>query len=389
MREIKEKLRKIKPMKDLIWIEVSKNTIKNNLQTFRNVAGKGNLTAVAVKANAYGHGIEEVSKLLVSEGVDWLCVNSIEEAEALRKINIKKPILIMGFVQKKDLAKVVDLNTHIFLYDISTAKELSNIALRKSKKATVNIKVDTGLSRLGVLVDSVAPFARELKKLRGLNLEGVATHFATSDNGGNSGYFKKQLESFKKVADILKKEGLDALMINGSNSASAIIHGHLGFDLIRAGIAIYGYHSSEYVRNFCKRKNINFIPALSLKTKVAQVKEISRGSCVSYGCDFISKKKMKIAILPVGYYDGLDRKLGGKGFVLIKGKKAWIIGRVCMNMTIVDVSGIIDVKPKDEVVIIGNQGRNKITADDIAKISGTINYEVLARLRESIPRYYV
>ncbi|MBU6431171.1 MAG: alanine racemase [Patescibacteria group bacterium] len=376
-------------MEDLIWIEVSKSAIENNLRIFRNIAGKDNLIAVAVKANAYGHGIKKVSKLLVAEGADWFCVNSIEEAEVLRKINIKKPILIMGFVQKRDLSNVIDLDSHIFLYDISTAKDLSEFALKKGKKANVYIKADTGLSRLGVSVGDISAFAKELKNLKGLEVEGVATHFATSDNSGNDGYFKKQLESFEKVADILKNQGLGGLMINGSNSASSIIHGRLGFDVIRAGIAIYGYHSSEYVRNFCKRKNINFVPALSLKTKVAQVKIINKGSRVSYGCDFISKKKMKIAILPIGYSDGLDRKLSNKGYVLIKGKRAKIIGRICMNMTIVDVGVIADVKPEDEVVIIGNQSVNKITADDIAKISGTINYEVLARLRESIPRYYV
>lgn len=376
-------------MKNLIWIEVSKNAIKNNLKTFRDVAGKGNLVAVAIKANAYGHGIEEVSKLLVEEGVDWLCVNSAEEAEVLRKININKPILIMGFVQKRDLSKVIDLDSHVFLYDLSTAKALSEIALKKGKKANIYIKADTGLSRLGVSANDTLTFAKELKNLKGIKVEGVATHFATSDNDSKNDYFKKQLERFKKVADILKKEGLGGLIINGSNSASSIIHGRLGFDVVRAGIAVYGYHSSEYVYNFCKRKNINFVPALSLKTKVAQAKIIGKGICVSYGCSFISKKTMKIAILPIGYSDGLDRKLSNKGFVLIRGKKARILGAVCMNMTIVDVSDIAGVKPEDGVVIIGNQGRNKITADDIAKISGTINYEVLSRLRESIPRYYV
>lgn len=376
-------------MKDLIWIEISKKAIKNNFRAFRKIVGKDVMIAAAVKANAYGHGDEEVSKLLAREGVDWFCVNSMEEAEILRKSEIKKPILIMGFVQKENLAKVVDLDLRIFLYDMSTAKELSKIALQKGEKINVHIKTDTGLSRLGVLADNVLSFAKELKKLRGLKIEGIATHFATDDDGNDDGRFKRQLARFRKVTDDLKREGLGKLMINGSSSAAAIICGELGFDIIRAGIAIYGYHSSEYVYNFCKRININFTPALSFKTKVAQVKEINRGSCVSYGCDFISKKKMKIAILPVGYYDGLDRKLSDKGFVLIKGKKARIIGRVCMNMIIIDVSGIADIKPEDEAVIIGNQGREQITADDIAKITNTINYEVLARLRESIPRYYV
>lgn len=376
-------------MKDLIWIEVSKNAVRNNFQIFRKIVGKDVIVAVAVKANAYGHGSEEMSKLLAREGADWFCVNSIEEVETLRRNKIKKPILIMGFVQKNDLARVVELSARIFLYDISTAKELSKIALKKDKTVLVHIKVDTGMSRLGVLADNVSLFIRELKKLRGLEIEGFATHFATDDDGNDEGYFKKQLAIFRKVANDLKKEGLNKLMINGSGSASSIICGELDFDIIRAGIAIYGYHSSEYVYNFCRRKNIKFLPALSFKTKISQVKEIKSGTCVSYGRDFISKKKMRIAILPVGYSDGLDRKLSNKGFVLIKGKKAQIVGKVCMNMTIVDVSDIIDARSGDEVVIIGNQNGEQITADDIAKISGTIAYEVLARLRESIARYYI
>ena len=375
-------------MKDLIWIEVSKSAVINNFKQLRKIVGKGVVLSVAVKANAYGHGIKEISKLLVKNGADWLAVNSTEEAETLRNDGIKKPILIMGFVQKKDLAKVVNLSARIFLYDMSTAEELSKIALKKDKKANVHIKADTGLSRLGVLPYDVLSFANELKKMKGIHIEGIATHFATNDDGKDGGFFKAQLETFRNIANTLNKNGIKNLMINGSNSAAAVICGGLGFNIIRIGIAVYGYHSSEYVKNHCKKNKIKFIPALSLKTKVAQVKEIGKGSCVSYGCNFISKKKMKIAILPVGYYDGLDRKLGNNGYVLIKGEKAKIVGRVCMNMMVVDVSGIADVSPEDEVVLIGKQGGQEITADDIAKQTGTINYEVLARLREGITRYY-
>jgi len=376
-------------MKDLIWIEVSKNAVVNNLKQLRRIIGGGVILSVAVKANAYGHGIKEISKLLIKNGADWLAVNSTEEAETLRNSGIKKPVLIMGFVQKKDLPKVADLDARVFVYDISTAKKLSRIALKKNKKAIVHIKADTGLSRLGVLPDNILSFAKELKKLKGLLVEGIATHFATDDDGDDGGHFRNQLAIFRNVAKILSENGLDNLMINGSSSASSIICNELGFDIVRAGIAIYGYHSSRYVVKHCKNKKIKFLPALALKTKVAQVKEIEKGSCVSYGCEFVSKNKMKIAILPIGYSDGLDRKLGNIGHVLIKGKKAKIIGRICMNMTVVDVSGIADVSSEDEVVLIGKQGGREITADDIAKQIRTINYEVLARLRESIVRYYV
>lgn len=376
-------------MNDLIWIEISKNAVIKNLKQLRKIVGDDVVLSVAVKANAYGHGIKGISKLLVENGADWLSVNSIEEAEILRNNKIKKPILIMGFVQKKDLSRVVDLDARIFLYDISTAKELSKIAVKKGKNVFVHIKVDTGLSRLGILSDEVSSFVKNLKKLNNLVVEGVATHFATDDDGNDDGYFRSQLASFRNIAKILKENGIDDLMINGSSSASAIICDGLEFDIIRAGIAIYGYHSSEYVKNYCKNNKIKFLPALSLKTKVAQVKEISKGSCVSYGCDFVSEKKMKIAVLPVGYSDGLDRKLGNVGHVLIKEKKARIVGRVCMNMMVVNISGIAGVASEDEVVLIGNQGKQKITADDIAKQTGSINYEVLARLRESIARHYV
>ena len=375
-------------MKNLIWIEVSKNAVINNLKQLREIVGEDVVLSVAVKANAYGHGIKEISRLLVKNGADWLAVNSIEEAEVLRNDGIKKPILIMGFVQKKDLAKVIDLNARVFLYDASTAEELSEIALKKGKKTNVHIKADTGLSRLGVLSYDVLFFANELKKMKGIRIEGIATHFATSDDGNDKGRFRAQLASFRNIASALSKKGIKNLMKNGSNSAAAVICGGLGFNILRTGIAVYGYHSSEYVKNHCEKNKIKFIPALSLKTKVAQVKEIRKGICVSYGCDFVSKKKMKIAILPVGYYDGLDRKLGNNGYVLIKGEKAKIVGRVCMNMIIVDVSGIADVSTEDEVVLIGKQGGQEITADDIAKQTSTINYEVLARLREGIKRYY-
>src|SRR3989344_4485117 len=206
-------------MKDLIWIEVSKNAIINNLKQLRKIVGEDVVLSVAVKANAYGHGIKEISRQLVKNGADWLAVNSIEEAEVLRNDGIKKPILIMGFVQKKDLAKVVDLNARVFLYDVSTAEELSEIALKKGKKTNVHIKVDTGLSRLGVLPYDVLFFANELKKMKGIHIEGIATHFATSDDGNDKGRFRAQLASFRNIASALSKKGIKNLMINGSNSA--------------------------------------------------------------------------------------------------------------------------------------------------------------------------
>lgn len=376
--------------KDLIWIEVSKKAISHNFKQLKKAVGSGVLISAAVKANAYGHGLVETSKALVKAGADWLCVNSIEEAEILRKSEIKKPILIMGFVQKKDLPRVVAIGAGMFLCDISFAKALSLAATKAGKKIPVFIKIDTGLSRLGIMPSEVLPFAKSLAKLQGLKLEGVATHFAVDDNGEDEGYFRKQMAKFKEVIEELKKSGFSNLLISGSSSATAFLSSDHGFDIIRVGIGIYGYHSSKHVEKFCRSfKGIVLEPALSLKTKVAQVKDVPKDVCVSYGCDFVTKKKTKIAILPIGYYDGIDRKLGGRGHVLIRGKKAPIIGRVCMNMIMVDVSGIDGVKTGDEAVLIGKQGKNRITADELAKWADTINYEILAKLREGIVRKYI
>lgn len=374
---------------DLIWIEISKKALGDNLKKIRRFASSKTIFAVAVKANAYGHGLAETAKIFAKSGANWLCVNSIKEAEILRKSEIKKPILIMGYVQNKDLSRVVNLDARIFLYDLGIAKALLKEATKAGVRVPVFIKVDTGLSRLGVLSENILSFVKKVKKMNGIKIEGIATHFATDDGEEGREHFRKQMAIFKEVANSLKKEGIDVLLVSGSSSATAVVFPEHGFDMIRIGIGAYGYCSSGYVEDFLKKRKIKLEPALSLKTKVAQVKEIEKGSCVSYGCEFVAKKKMKIAILPIGYYDGLDRTLGGKGSVLIKGKKALIIGRVCMNMIMVDVSGISGVKSEDEAVIIGKQGKNQITADEIARQADTINYEVLARLRESIVKKYV
>ena len=376
-------------MKDLIWIEVSKKAIADNFKQIKKSAGKNTKIAVAVKANAYGHGLIETSKILAQVGADWLCVNSIEEAAALRAAKIKTPILIMGFTQRADARRVAESGAGVFAYNLAAVKVLSASAVRVIKKIPVFIKIDTGLSRLGLLPENITSFIGEVRKLKGVKIEGVATHFAVDDDGSHNDYFKKQLTAFRKIAAEIKDEGLENLIISGSSSATAIIFPDHGFDIIRTGIGVYGYHSSEHVESCSKKKGINLEPALTLKTKIAQIKEIPKGVCVSYGCDFTAGKKMKIAVLPIGYYDGLDRKLGNKGHVLIKGKKAPIIGRVCMNMMIVDVSNIFDVKTEDEAVIIGKQGRERITANDHARWADTINYEIMAKLRESISRYYI
>ncbi len=376
-------------MNDRIWIEISKSRIKNNLQTIRHLIGDQVLLAPCVKANAYGHGIVEISRLVLEYGANWLCVDSIGEAEVLREGGILQPLLIMGYVQRSELPKILKLDSKIFLYNLHTAQALSGIAQKARRSASVHIKVDTGMSRQGIPTSEVIDFVNQVRKLPNLKVEGIATHFATADNPKDKTHFQRQLASFRQIFEDLKKEEIHIPIFHCCNSAATLLYPEAHFDLVRPGLSIYGYYPSQAVRDVCAQKNIKLLPALTLKTKITQIKEIPEGSCVSYGCTFVTERKTKIAILPIGYYDGLDRKLSNCGYALINGQKAKILGRVCMNMTIVDVTEIGDAAQEDEVVLIGRQGGEEISVEEMADLVGTINYEIITRLRESISRYYV
>lgn len=376
-------------MKDLIWIEISKKNLRHNIQTMRRLIGGNVLLAPCLKTNAYGHGLIEIAKLLVRYKADWFALDSIHEARILRKVGISLPLLVMNYVQKKDLHQVLKLKLRILLDDYQIAKELSRLARKKGKVINVHIKIDTGLARRGIIMSRALDFINKVSRLKNIKIEGLATHFATADEIAKKDYFYQQWQQFHKLLSLLKSKGGFIPVVHCANSAAAILYPQSYFNLVRIGLAIYGYYDSPVIERICQKKGISFLPTLSFKTKVALIKGIPAHSYVSYGCTFRTKRKTKIAILPVGYYDGLDRKLGNKGWVLIKGKKAKILGRVCMNMTIVDITHLDDVRPEEEVVIIGQQGKENISLENIANLTDTVNYEVCSRLRESIPRYYI
>jgi len=375
--------------KDLTWIEVSKKRIENNIRMIRRLIGPKVLLAPCIKANAYGLGIKRMAKLLNSYKVDWFCVNSLQEATSLRQIGIRKPILVMGYVPEEDLQQVIDLGLRIFISDYSTAQKLAQLAQKSNKKALVHLKVDTGMHRLGVLVSQVKDLIIKLEKLKNLYLEGVATHFATADELEKQVYFKKQLKIFKDLLKELKKNEINIPLIHSANSAALLESRNSYFNLVRPGLAIYGYYPNTSLKKKCLQRKIKLLPALTWKTRVSLVKTIPAQSYISYGAIFRTIRKTKIAILPVGYYDGFDRKLSNKGFVLIKGQRVPVRGRVCMNMIIVEVNKIKNISKGEKAVLLGRQGKEEITAEEVAKTCGTIDDEIIARLRETIPRYLV
>lgn len=373
------------------WIEISKSAIIHNVRTIRSLVGRTTLLAPCVKSNAYGHGIVGVARILEQERVDRLCVTSIEEAVALRKSGIKLPLIIIGFVPQVRLRDVIKTKSSILVYEPATAKALSRLAQRSNQTVNVHIKVDTGMGRQGLQPPELSNFIKFIRGLKGLTIEGIATHFATADEPEKPQHFQAQLATFLSLRrEILSswKEKTKPIF-HCANSAAALLEPKSHIDMVRTGLAVYGYCPSDTARAIVEKRGLRLTPSLTFKTRVAAVKELPAGACVSYGCTSITKRRTRVAVLPVGYYDGVDRKLSNRGSVLIRGRRAPILGRVCMNIMVVDVTHIPDVKQEDEVVIIGRQGRHKITVEEVAHQIGTINYEVTTRLPEHIKRYYL
>ena len=371
---------------ELSWVEISKSALVHNLKTFRKLVGKDVVLAPAVKANAYGHGMIECAKIFEKNGADYLCVNAFFEAKALRKAGIKIPILIIGYTPLSDLKAVTQLGVELIVYNLETVKALGELG----KKVKIHLKIETGNHRQGIGLRDLPAFTSLIKRHPHIQVVGISTHFANLEDRINQEYALYQLKQFNKAIHSLEKEGLAPRFRHCANTAATILLPEAYFNFVRTGIGNYGLWPSEKTELAAKRAGIKITlkPALTWKTVVAQIKEVKKGSLIGYGCTYKMPKNGRIAVLPVGYYDGFVRLLSNRGHVLIRGKKADVLGRVCMNMIMVDVSRIPDIKLEDEVVLIGKQGKERIIAEQIAELSQTINYEVTTRINERIPRIF-
>lgn len=365
-------------------MEISHEALASNIKSFRRLVGKDVLLAPAVKANAYGHGLIEASRSFLKSGADFLCVNALYEAEALRKAGIKAPILIIGYTRLSELKKAVALDCDLIVYNLETVQALGKLG----KKANIHLKIETGNHRQGVRLEDIPKVLEEFDKYKSLRMAGVSTHFANMEDRVNHKYALYQLREFKKAIRLLETAGHAPHYRHCANSAAAILLPEAHFNLVRIGISSYGLWPSDKTLKAAEHAGIDITlkPALTWKTVVAQVKEVEKGAFIGYGCSYEMPAKGRIAVLPVGYYDGYVRLLSNKGHVLIHGKKAPIVGRVCMNMIMVDVTKIPEAKLEDEVVLIGRQKKEEITAEDMASLSQTINYEVTTRINDRIPR---
>ena len=376
------------------WVEIDRAAISHNVKQFRDVIKSEVKLLVAVKSNAYGHGLVEVSKIAQETGIDWLGVDSIDEALTLRQAGIKAPVLIIGYVLKVRLPEAVENGFRLTVYNQETIEELGKITSSNNSKVSVHIKIETGTSRQGIMPENAPKFVELIKKYPNINIEGISTHFANIEDTTDYSYAKKQLDIFQKIVKELQKSGLNVSMRHTANSAAAILFPETHFEMVRVGISLYGFWPSPETRQTVQEKNgrlkdFSLKTALTWKTRVAQIKSIKAGTSVGYGCTERVKRDSKIAVLPIGYWDGYDRKLSRAGEVLINDQKCKVLGRVFMNMVVVDVTDCGKVKVEDEVVLLGRQGEEEITADELAEKIETINYEIVTRINPLIERVVI
>lgn len=371
--------------KPLTTVEISKKNLIHNLGEFRKRVGKRIKIMAVVKANAYGHGILEVSKIASRSGVDWLGVASLEEGLFLRKNNIALPILILGYVPVLLLGEVIRNDLSFVVYNKQTIQKVDQEAKKLSKKAKVHLKIETGTNRQGIPACQVLDFIKFIKRKPNVLPEGICTHFANIEDTTDSSFAMEQLDRFNKVLQLIKAANIKIPIKHTACSAATILFPKTHFNLVRVGISLYGLWPSKETK-ISARNSLKLKPVLSWKTRIAQIKEVEKGESVGYGRAWWANKKTKIAVLPVGYWDGYDRKLSNSGRVLIHGQFAPVVGRVCMNMTMVDVTDIPKAKIEDEVVLLGKQGNNEVTAEELAQKMGTINYEVVTRINPLLPR---
>lgn len=373
------------------WAEVDVDAVKHNYEIIRKNVDAATQIMCVIKADAYGHGAVFLAKLYEELGADRFAVSNIEEAMQLRENNISLPVLILGFTPACMAKELADNNITQAVYSEAYAKELSDEAVKNNVKVKIHIKVDTGMSRIGFMFQDKSRDMASIEQIKnscsmpGLVSEGIFTHFAVSDEGDEGrNATLRQLDCFSEAVRLSREQGCSFELVHCANSGAIIDYPQAHFDCVRAGIILYGLSPSSKLAG-----RLDLRPAMQIKSVVAQVKNIAPDTPVSYGGTFVSEKPLKLATVPIGYADGYTRSLGNRAFMTVNGKKARVAGRVCMDQLMLDVSDIDDVHEGDEVTVIGNGSDGALSFDDIAQITGTINYELVCLVGKRVPRVYI
>ena len=367
----------------LTWAEIDLDAIALNAASLKAHAGGKAELMVTVKANAYGHGAVPVARAAMEGGATRLAVHRTLEGVQLRQAGITAPILIMGYTLPAESERIVRWDLTPTVNSQPQAEALSAAAMAAGKPLPIHVKIDTGMSRYGLLPDEVLDFVRFLSRLPGLVLEGLYTHYAVADLADKT-FTRHQFGIYMDVVKRLEAAGFTFPLKHVANSAATLDLPEMALDMVRCGIALYGLRPSDEVE-----PAVPLRPALTLKSRVARVRTLPAGASISYGRTYITDKPTRVALVPVGYGDGYHRILSNRGAVLIHGQRAPIVGRVCMDQFVVDVSHILDVRLHDEVVLIGQQGEGHIPAEEVARWAETINYEVTTGLLPRVVRVYL
>ena len=370
------------------FAEIDLDAITKNIKNTKKLIGEDKKLLAVVKADAYGHGSVRVAKTALAAGAEFLAVALAEEAVPLRESGIVCPILILGASNYAQKELAVKLNIDMAVTDLYEIGELASIAQKMGKKAKIHIKIDSGMGRIGFrTLCELEETLIALKKYKSfIDVDGAFTHFAKADYKDKT-FTKRQIEKFVPMVEKIREYGFKPI-VHAQNSAAIIDIPQIRFNMCRLGISLYGYYPSDEVQ----KENIDFAKVMTVKSQIVHIKEINPGESVGYGATFVALKKTKVATIPIGYGDGYNRLLSNKGKVIVFGEKgaalANVIGRVCMDQIMIDITGIDGVENGDEVIIMGSAGNVRFNADDMAEICGTISYEILLDFNARVPRIY-
>ncbi|MDD3396525.1 MAG: alanine racemase [Acidaminococcaceae bacterium] len=362
------------------WAEIDLAAVRNNVQEAKKFLKEGTTLCAVVKANAYGHGAVPVAQAALEAGAGFLAVAITQEALELREAGIKAPILVLGTLPAGHAKTIVAYGVSQTVYTLEAAQALSEAAVHLKKKAKIHLGIETGMNRIGCLPCDLAQLVEHIAALPNIEIEGVFSHFATGDDADKT-FAHEQFARFKLALDVLRKEGLKVSYKHIANSAVIGEMASTHLDMVRQGITLYGLWPSPEVEH-----NMKLQPVMTVKARVSYVKEILPGETVGYGRTYEAKSKRRIATLPIGYADGVSRHLSNKGYVVIRGKQAPIVGRVCMDQMMVDVTDIPQVAFGDEAIVMGGK---EVSFDLIAQWMDTINYEPMCLITSRIPRIYI
>lgn len=373
------------------WVEISERALTHNIDALRALLEPGARFCAVVKANAYGHGLKEVATIAGRTGVDAFGVDNIDDALILREMFPAALILVLGYTMFDRFKDAANARIHVTVYDKEGVQQASSVGCELAKTISIHLKLETGTMRQGARLDDLPDLALQLTRSKHVKLEGLSTHFADVEASENPEFAARQFGLLEHGLSILDSYNLSPTWRHCACSGAIILYPQTHLTLVRAGISMYGLWPSEVIQNTARKLNLNLDlkPVLVWKTRVAQIKSVKMGTPIGYECTEKMKRSGRIAVIPVGYWDGYPRSLSSIGEALIGGQLCKVMGRICMNMMMVDVSNVPAISKEDEVILLGIDGRHRISAEDIAKKASTIVYDVLARINPNIPRLIV